>query len=134
MKKVIQVFSRRVFPSDGNGNPIAVAVAPELIPVLGAGDDLRLEITTYARSSSQARGELSVFEGTKKEIRPSASLGGTTVGGTTSVQAVGVTNVHLAGPFHGLVDLTFSGKSASPATNTQEWIECAVNATIFVRA
>ncbi len=50
------------------------------------------------------------------------------------MQAVGVTNVHIAGPFHGLVDLTFSGKSASPATNTQEWIECAVNATIFVRA
>ncbi len=68
MKKVIQVFSRRVFPSDGNGNPIAVAVAPELIPVLGAGDDLRLEITTYARSSSQARGELSVFEGTRRKF------------------------------------------------------------------
>lgn len=128
MKKVFIVFKRDRYTSDPDGQPLVNPMMPSLMEALGGATSMRWEVTIYARSSTNARLDIAIFEGTKPDPRPSANkFAGVNIGSTPQrLTTLGITNIQVNGPFHGIVDATVAGKSNSPVVGTQEWVDAEV--------
>ncbi len=136
MKKIVTVFERNKYYSDGTGNPQNYFVKESLIAVLGGADDIRVEVTTYGVSSTNARWLVTLTEGTKSEERPGANLysgKGLTFfpsAAPTPAPTLGAdTPVQVSGPFSGLVDAAL--RIFASSGSAQEWVDMEIRVTLF---
>lgn len=86
----------------------------------------------HARSSTNARLDLTVVEGTKKDPRPSANkFSGSNLGSTPlTISSLQLTTLQINAPFHGLVDATLGVKSQTPSVGTMDWMDAEVRVTL----
>lgn len=134
MKKVITAFPRQRYTSDASGNPVLYPIATALMEVLGGSDDMRWEFIVYAASSSNARMQLTLVEGTRIEPRPSSSpMAGTGFGsGFPSLGSLApgvIAPVNITGPYGGVMDAVLkvwlNGAPGGP-----EWVDMEVRVTV----
>ena len=136
MKKIVVVFPRARYCSDATGAVQVTVTDEKVLSLLGSADDLRCELTTYAVSSTTARIQVTLGEGTKAEMRPGINIfAGVHLvdfpsGGPPSAPQLGAVITQVNGPFGGLVDagLRVWDTAVSP---TAVWVEAEVRATLL---
>ncbi len=127
MKKRVQAYPRKIYNSGAGGTFGAVAMAESLLPLLGSATSAIVETTVYALSGGNAQFRTQLWHGTKTEIRPSFTNGGLQIGADAAISAIGVTNVTVSPPFHGLLEIVAGGDSSDA---NQSWAEAEVNVTL----
>lgn len=131
IKTTLPLWPTTRVTSDNNGNLIVYYHDEAAIAKLGQAKSLRLEVVSVSRSSNLARLDVKVWEAARGGVRPSAGLSGAQVGATTTISTLGITNIDVAGPFHGRVEVTLGAYSSTPAAGTQESVEVVVTATMI---
>jgi hypothetical protein len=136
MKKIVVVFPRARYCSDATG-AVQVSVTEEkVLSLLGSADNLRCELTTYGSSSTTARIQVTLSEGTKAEMRPGVnifagvSLADFPSGSPPSAPQLGAVITQVNGPFGGLVDASLRvwDTAVSP---TAVWVEAELRVTLL---
>ncbi len=133
MKKIAVAFPRNRYTSDKDGNVQTVQLPHALLQPIGSSDNMLWEVTVYAKSSANARLELTVYEGTKPDPRPSQNrFSGVTIGSPSplSVSSLYMTTLAITAPYAGLIDAILGVKSNSPTTDVQEWMDAEVRVTL----
>jgi hypothetical protein len=136
MKKIVVVFPRARYCSDASGGVQVTVTDEKVLSLLGSADSLRCELTTYAVSSTTARIQVSLNEGTKAEMRPGINIfAGVSLvdfpsGSPPSAPQLGAVITQVSGPFGGLVgaSLRVLDTAGSP---TAVWVEAEVRATLL---
>ena len=131
MKPVVVAFPRTIYNSNQTVGGIKNLLPVSLLSVLGNAVKLRWELTSYARSSANARLNLDLYEGTKDSPRPSESpFSGQQLGSVTTHTALGLMAFNVTVDFSGRVDAVLWVDAVSGTT--PEWIDAEVRVTLWI--
>ena len=129
MKKIVVVFARNRYVSGASGGAQNYQMPANLLNSLGGSVAMRYEITIYGRSAN-AELNLTLYEGTKQDPRPSINdFSGKILSGPTAYTGIGINSyLDITAAYCGLVDAVMSVKAASGTS--QEWVDAEIRATL----
>lgn len=133
MKKIVVAFPRNRYVTANDGSAVSYPIMQNLMEVMGSSDNLRWELTIFAVSSANARMQISLYEGTRSEPRPSTNLlSGVALGSAFPVAGALTPGViapnQVAAPFGGVVDAVMKVWQ-NAGGGTQEWVDMEARLT-----
>jgi len=128
MKRVVQVFPRRIWRSDDDGSILLYNHPKELCDILGQAKSIRLHVLGYFVSeATQTQGSLTAYESSFPEKAPSSTALVKVAASTFTTLTPAV--IDVSAPFMGRIEIVLGIEEADTPDTLQEF-ELEVWATL----